>query len=158
MPDKNTNSANTKGGYLLIPGFHFEVEFSPSLGKTQDTKFQEVSGLSAEISVEEVVEGGVNDYVHKLPKNAKYPNLVLKRGMAENASELVRWAEDAINNFMIEPRDILVSLLNNEHEPVKTWNVVNAYPVKLQFSEFNAEKNAIVIETFELAYRYFKIK
>ena len=78
--------------------------------------------------------------------------------MTDNASELIKWATDAIHNFAIEPRDITISLLNSEHEPVKTWNVVNSYPIKLQFSELNAEKNAIVIETLELAYRYFEMK
>lgn len=158
MSDKKTNKSNDKGRYLLIPGFSFKVEFNPPFKNIQDMRFQEVTGLTAETSIEEVVEGGVNDYVHRLPKNAKYPNLVLKRGMVDDTSELVNWVENTINNFVIEPKDIIVSLLNSEHEPVKTWNVVNAYPVKMQFSEFNAEKNAIVVETFELAYRYFKLK
>ena len=33
--------------------------------------FSEVSGLGAEIDIEEYREGGVNDFVHKLPKNTK---------------------------------------------------------------------------------------
>jgi phage tail-like protein len=39
--------------------------------------FSEISGLQAEVDVETIEEGGVNDYVHKLPKKTKYPNLIL---------------------------------------------------------------------------------
>lgn len=33
--------------------------------------FSEVSGLQSETDIEEIREGGVNDYVHKLPKITK---------------------------------------------------------------------------------------
>ena len=38
-------------------------------------------GLAVEVEVKEYNEGGINDYVHKLPTRIKYPNLVLKRGV-----------------------------------------------------------------------------
>ena len=44
----------------------------------------------AETETEEVKEGGVNDYVYKLPKGTKYPNLILKKGMTIS-NELWDW-------------------------------------------------------------------
>jgi len=49
-------------------------------------------------------------------------------------------------------------LLNEEHEPLMTWNVVHAYPLKWAMADFNAEESKLVIETIELAYNYFKIQ
>ena len=71
-------------------GFYFKVIFSATLGMS-DTSFQEVSGISSEVELEEVVEGGENRYVHRLPKSVKHPKLVLKRGIAKMTSPLVIW-------------------------------------------------------------------
>ena len=62
MPAKGTTHNKARERYLLIPGFSFEVTFNPPFGNNLDTRFQEVSGLSAEIPVEEVVEGGVKPF------------------------------------------------------------------------------------------------
>ncbi|MGB5944074.1 MAG: phage tail protein [Leeuwenhoekiella sp.] len=136
-------------------GFHFKVEFFGITDQEVDFQFQSVSGLSAEMTTEEITEGGENRFKHKLPLRATYPNLVLKRGLITD-SKLITWCRNAIENFVFKPTDLTVKLLNNEHEPLTTWNVVHAYPVKWSVSEFDAEKNSVVIETIELAYRYFK--
>ena len=53
-------------------------------------RFSECSGLTVEIEVTEHQEGGLNDFVHKLPSRVKYPNLVLKQGITEEAA-LLDW-------------------------------------------------------------------
>src|SRR3954454_16530210 len=52
--------------------------------------FTEVSGLSVQMDTEDLVEGGQNQFVHKLPKQLKWPNLVLKRGIT-NSDVLFEW-------------------------------------------------------------------
>ena len=71
-------------------------------------------------------------------------------------SFITTWCRNAIENFEIEPKNILISLLNDLHVPLTTWHVFNAYPVKVAISEFNAEQNSLVIETLELSYQYYK--
>ena len=136
-------------------GFHFKVEFTGISTKDQDQEFQSVSGLSVGIETEEFTEGGENRFKHKFPVRTKFQNLVLKRGLFKD-SELVKWCREAIEDFEFKPIDLTVKLLNQEHEPLMTWNVVHAYPVKWTVSDFNAEENGIVVETVELAYNYFK--
>jgi phage tail-like protein len=53
--------------------------------------FKEVSGLSTEMETENIGEGGVNDFEHKLPKQIKQRNLVLKRALAPVSSNDVKW-------------------------------------------------------------------
>jgi phage tail-like protein len=132
-------------------GYYFIVEFTRFNGEYQ---FQSVSGLSVDLETEEISEGGENRYKHKLPVKTKFPNLVLKRGLAVD-SELLDWCKDAVENFDITPTDLTVQLLNEKHEPLMTWNVVHAYPVKWSITDFNAEESKIVVETIELAYSYF---
>lgn len=135
-------------------GFHFRVEFSlDGISGNNDASFSEVCGLMGELGIEEVIEGGENRFVHRLPVRAKYGNLVLKRGLLNN-SRLIGWVRDAIENFTFQPVDVLVALLNEQHEPLASWSFARVWPVKWVISDFNAQEGSIVIETLELAYSY----
>ena len=63
--------------YVPPPVFAFRVDID---GAESDTSFQEVSGLEVQFETEDVVEGGQNRFVHRLPTRTKYSNLLLKRG------------------------------------------------------------------------------
>jgi phage tail-like protein len=47
--------------------------------------------------------------------------------------------------------------LNEKHEPLVTWNVVNAYPTKWSVSDLSASSNKVVVESIQFAYQYFSI-
>ncbi|OAB78816.1 phage tail protein [Cochleicola gelatinilyticus] len=142
--------------YYPPVSFHFMVEFTGISSQATDTQFQSVSGLSVDIETEEFAEGGENRFKHKFPVRTKFPNLVLKRGLVID-SEVIQWCRDAIESFQFEPTDLTVKLLNEEHDPLMTWNVVHAYPVKWTVEDFNAEENKLAVETIELAYNYFTL-
>lgn len=142
--------------YYPPVGFHFIVEFEGLGSQEKDHQFQSVSGLSADIETEEIAEGGENRFKHKLPVKTKYPNLTLKRGMLID-SEVIDWCRDAIENFSFKPVNLTVKLLNEEHQPLISWNVVHAFPVKWSVEDFNAEESKLVVESFELTYNYFTL-
>ncbi|PSR52329.1 glycerol acyltransferase [Adhaeribacter arboris] len=143
--------------YYPPVGFHFKVDI-PGVGAgDKDMRFQEVTGLTAEIGVEELTVGGENRFTYRLPTRAKYANVVLKRGML-NDSGLIKWFRNAIENFEFQPVDISVHLLNEKHEVLSSWEFRQAYPVKWVISDFKALENSIVVETIELAYQYFSRK
>lgn len=136
--------------------FHFKVVFSATAGMT-DTSFQEVSGIGSEVETEEVVEGGENRYVYRLPKAVKHPKLVLKRGIAKMSSPLVIWCRSVMEaGFIIPivPMPILVFLLNENGIPIRAWSFANAYPVNWEVDAFNSTKNEVAIEKIELSYNY----
>lgn len=141
--------------YYPPVGFHFKVEFNGITTQDKDYQFQSVSGLSVDIETEEFAEGGENRFKHKFPVRTKFPNLSLKRGLVTD-SKLISWCRDAIEDFQFKPIDLTVKLLNEKHNPIMTWNIVHAYPVKWSVSDFNAEENSLVIESIDLAYNYFK--
>lgn len=143
------------GGYYPPVGFHFKVEFV-GIGNDNDVRFQSVAGLSLEYDTESYKEGGENRFEHKLPLRTKYPDLSLKRGMLTD-SKVIKWCLDALQNRDFKPAQINIILLNEEHQPLKTWNVYNAWPKKWSVSDFNSQDNSIVIETLELSYNYFTL-
>lgn len=137
-------------------GFHFSVAFIIN-SKPFEMGFQSVSGLSVEYDVETYQEGGENRFEHKLPGRTKYSDLVLKRGYSVVPTPVSAWCQKAFRDREFEPANLLVSLLNELHLPLKSWNVVQAWPRKWALSDFNASESAIMIDTLELSYRYFEV-
>lgn len=140
--------------YYPPVAFHFKVRFGFS-NSDADIRFQDVSGLTVSLGVEEVKEGGENRFTHRLPAPAKYGNLVLKRGLLLD-SEVKEWVENAVLNFDFKPTDVHIDLLNEEHIPLSSWTFTRAWPVKWAVSDLKASGNEVVIETLELAYALFR--
>jgi len=141
--------------YYPPVGFHFKVEIA-GLSGDSEMRFTEAGGLSMEVVTEELAEGGENRFIQKYPTRVKYPDLVLKRGLLVG-SAVIDWIKECIDDFEITPRDIDVTLLNEEHEPLMSWHLVNAYPTKWGVSDLNAQNNAVVIESLQIYYQYFTI-
>jgi len=137
--------------------FHFEVSFLGVGGTTgEDIKFQSVSGLDAQISTETIKEGGENRFEHVVPVRANYSGLVLKRGiLLPSQSGITQWCKKAFEELKFEPSDLLVTLLNEQHEPLLKWKIIHAWPKSWKIGELNAEKGEVLIETLELSYNYY---
>ncbi len=142
--------------YYPPVGFHFMVDVA-GFDASADSRFSEVSGLQAEVSTEEVAEGGQNRFVQKYPVRTKYPELTLKRGLLKD-SAMINWIASCIDDFDIEPRNITIMLLNEDHEPLMHWHIVGAYPVKWSVSDFSASSNSIVVESLQFYFQYFSLK
>ena len=126
--------------------FRFRVEI---LG-LQVGGFTEVSGLEREVQVEDFREGGVNDHTHKLATVTKYPNLTLRRGLAD-AVELWQWHQDVVNG-RIQKRQINVVLIDTAGQDRWRWVFERAYPVKWSGASLNATTNGVFVESVEFAH------
>lgn len=147
---------NTEGGLYPPSAFYFKVVFG-SGSEGVDSSFQDVSGISSEMSTEDVSEGGENRFVHKLPTAIKQGNLELKRGIAPASSPLVSWCQAVMEGDFITaivPRTISVYLLNENAEPIRGWTFANAFPIKWEVEGFNSTKNEVAIEKIVFSYTY----
>jgi phage tail-like protein len=131
-----------------LPKFHFQVEWG---GTT--IGFTEVTGLDKQAEVIEYREGASKTYSKlKMPGLQKYSNITLKRGTFAGNTDFYDWLRtvDLLGNT--ERRDITIELLNEAHQPVFTWKVLNAFPTKVQASDLKADGNEVAIETIEIAH------
>ena len=126
--------------------FRFVVE----INGTRVGGFSEVGGLEVRTEVDEYREGGVNDYVHKIAKETRYPNLTLKRGITD-AIELWQWHQQIVGGD-IRRQTIAVVLLNSVKEEKWRWVFRDAYPVKWNGTDLNATGNTIAVESIEFAH------
>lgn len=138
--------------YPLVK-FHFQVEWSGT-----KIGFTEVSGLDVETEVVEYRDGANPEYSKvKMPGMQKYSNITLKRGSFKSDNEYFNWWNTVKLNT-IERRDITISLLNEEHEPVITWKVKNAQPTKIQSTDLKADGNEVAIESMEIVHEGLTIQ
>jgi phage tail-like protein len=138
--------------YPLVK-FHFQVEW----GGTK-IGFTEVSGLDVETEVVEYRDGASPEYSKiKMPGMQKFSNITLKRGTFKSDNEYFAWWNTVKLNT-IERRDITISLLNEEHAPVITWKVKNAWPTKIQSTDLKADGNEVAIESMEIVHEGLSIQ
>jgi len=130
-----------------LPVFHFTVEWGGTrLG------FSEVGGLTQETQAIEYRDGEFKEYSSmKMPGLRKYSNITLKRGIVKSDNEFFQWLNTVKLN-KIERRDLVISLLNEEHEPVMVWKVQSAWPVKVEGPALKASGNEVAIESIEVAH------
>ena len=133
---------------ILTFSFHFLVEIEGLV----IGGFNEVTGLTVEVEIEEYREGGLNAYVHKLAGPARYPNnLVLKHGLTDSDT-LWNWHQDVASGN-IQRRNGSIILLDSAGEEQWRWNFVDAYPVRWVGPDLRAGSAEVAIETLELVHR-----
>ena len=130
--------------------FYVEIDDMPQ------AVFTEVTGLGMEMVVEDVEEGGNNDFVHKLPGRCKIGNLTLKRGMS-NSNEFLLWCRDIAHGKM-KTQNISVILYNVNGSTFMRWEFKNAFPVKWSGPQLKSDDKTSAIETLELAHDGFDVR
>jgi phage tail-like protein len=130
-----------------LPKFHFQVEWAGArIG------FTEITGLTLETEVIEYREGNSPEYNKiKMPGLHKFSNITMKRGTFAGDNDYYIWYNTVKLNT-IQRRDITISLLNENHEPVVVWKVKSAWPIKVQSADLKADANEAAIESIEVAH------
>ncbi len=134
----------------VVGGYRFRIE----LEGLDVAGFSEVSGLSAETEIEEIAEGGLNQYVHRLPGRTKLQPIILKRGIT-TTNELWEWYESVVEGRIVR-RSGSIILYDERDEEFRRWNFYEAYPSKWSGPELNASSSEVAIESIELVHNGFK--
>ena len=130
-----------------LPAFHFTVEWGG-----QRAGFTEISGLNQELQVIEYREGASPEYAAiKMPGIPKLSDITCKRGVVAGDNEFFDWLSTVRMN-KIERRDLVISLLNEEHQPVMVWKVQGAFPIKTEGPTLISSGIEVAIESISLAH------
>ena len=136
-----------------LPKFHFQVEWGGS-----KIGFTEVSGLDITTEIVEYRDGASPEYSKiKMPGQRKFSNITLKRGTFATDNQFYLWFNTVSLNT-IERRNLTVSLLNENHQPVVVWKIKNAWPTKITPTDLKADGNEVAIESLELAHEGLTIQ
>jgi phage tail-like protein len=136
-----------------LPSFHFNVDW----GGTR-MGFTEITGLTQENQAIEYRDGSFPEYSSiNMPGIRKFANIVMKRGIVKGDNDLFVWL-DKIKMNVPERRDVIISLLNEQHKPVMVWKAHNAFPVKLEGPALKAAGNEVAIESVEFAHEGLELQ
>lgn len=136
-----------------LPKYHFSVDWAGT-----NIGFSEVSGLNIENKLIEYRDGASPEYSKiKMPGMTEFGNITLKRGMFKGDNEFYNWL-NSISLNTVERRDLTISLLNESHEPVVTWKIKNAFPIKIQSTDLKADGGEVAIEQLDIAHEGLTIE
>jgi phage tail-like protein len=142
-----------------MPDPSVSYRFAVEISGIQEALFTECSGFETKIDVEEYKEGGVNDFVHKLPGRQSFGNITLKRGMTASV-ELWDW----LNRLSLsttkkdEKKDISVVVYDGQGGEKFRWNLTKAYPVKWSSPTMQTDQSSILVESLELTFQEFTLE
>lgn len=107
--------------------FNFIVNFA---GAEAFGGFSDVSGIGSEITVAEYRYGNDKEnHVRKVPGVHKVGDVTLKRGVI-NSDSVWQWIRDVRSNGVGGQKDVSITLLDEARNPVQTWMLRNAIPMK----------------------------
>lgn len=118
--------------------------------------FSEVSGLAATTQVEEFREGGLNDYIHKLPKETTFDNLILKRGLADSQA-LWLWHRGVVAGRILRIPLTIMMMKDHSDDIAHVWGFKEAYPVKWTGPDLKADSSTVVFETLDIAHHGYML-
>ncbi|MCD4844463.1 MAG: phage tail protein [Methanosarcinales archaeon] len=140
----------TAGKVYPYMSFEFRIEIEGIVS----AQASEVTGLSMETETEPYEEGGVNDFVHQLPKRTKYQHIILKRGITDK-DEIWNWYQDVVNGKFKRKSGAII-LMDVIGDDKWRWNFIDAYPVKWTGPELRADSNTVAFESIELVHHGIK--
>jgi phage tail-like protein len=131
-----------------LPKFHFRVTWGEGR-----IAFTEVSGLDFETEVIEYRSGDSKNYNKTAqPGLTKYSHVTMKRGTFLNDYDYFKlWIKTGYfqEQNATYRTTVIIDLLNEQHQPVITWHLLNAWPSKIQSTDLKADANEVAIETME---------
>lgn len=125
------------------PGFNFRVTIDRIGGGDPQSiaaGFQEVSGLGLEVTIAEYRNGNeAENHVRKVPTMFKASDVTFKRGVI-GVNDFFAWVRATRDGDQTIRSQVTVELLDEAHtQPVMTWKLTNARPMKYTAPSFNAK-------------------
>jgi phage tail-like protein len=115
--------------------------------------FQEISGLGLEVTMAEYRNGNdPENHVRKIPGVYKAADVTLKRGIV-GVLDFFTWIKDVRDGAQNVFGTVTIELMDEAHtQPVMTWKLSNARPMKYTAPTLNAKGGTdVAIEELVLA-------
>jgi phage tail-like protein len=164
--NNNSNTGNSPGKrYEAFGAYYFRVDLhiDKKYGAPESIPFRSCGGLKSESSVVELEEGGFNATTRKLIGRTKYPNIVLKQGLAGPTSYLWKLRQAFMNDGAagelgakkgrVTPNRFSGTITQmGPNGATAKWVFTSGWVCKWEGPDFDASKNEISVESIEIAH------
>lgn len=136
------------------PGYRFTV----AIDGVERAAFLECKMPSLQVETFDLKEGGLVNYVHRLPVRVNAGSVTLKHGVTRDHA-LLKWYIDVLNGAIKDAmRKVTVTIYGVDHKMVERWIFDNAYPVKWSGPQLKSSEAALAIEELEIAHHGFTVE
>jgi phage tail-like protein len=150
--DSGTAHLGLKDLYAL--GYRFEVVFQ--MGGTKPHNFEMVFQKVSGIAVSRKVDFSKGETI--TTEQATYEKLTLTKGLSlKRYTQWDKYIWSMQEQAVRIAAALLVSVLDEDGEPVRTWKFFDVLPTRWSLSELDAGNTAILIETLEVQFRRMNI-
>lgn len=133
-------------------GLRFEAEVDLDDG-TKLGAWQKVEGLSIEFEIHEYKEGGVNEFIHRLPTRAKYANVKLTRPVTTDTAKVAAWVSKVSTTG--QRTQARISVKDAAGTEMYAWTLEGVWPAKWTGPTLDVGQNSVALEVLELAHHGF---
>ena len=139
--------------------FNFLIDLGAGATDGPQAGFQECSENGMSVDVVEYRNGNEKENgVRKLTGLARYPDVILKRGII-GSLDLYQWLDDIRNGNQMAYRTVTVRLMNEDHTAVvQEWKLLRARIIKHVSGPFNARGSDVAMEELTLAYERLEVE
>ncbi|NMM23985.1 MAG: phage tail protein [Phycicoccus sp.] len=139
--------------------FNFLIDLGAGATDGPQAGFQECSEIGMSVDVVKYRNGNERgNEVRKLTGLARYPDVVLKRGII-GSLDLYQWLNDIRNGNQTAYRTVTVQLMTEDHTAVvQEWKLLRARIIKHVSGPFNARGSDVAMEELTLAYERLELE
>jgi len=128
--------------------FRFRVE----IDGIQVAGFSEATIPDSTTDTVDYREGIDPTHQKKLSGLTKYGNITLKKGLTDSM-DLYNWKKSVEDlGAQGARKNISLILIDEEGKDKSRWNIIEAWPIKYDPSDFSAKGNEVVIESLEIVH------
>lgn len=147
-----------------LPVFRFHIRFkTATLNKPVGAEvplcsgaFAECTGLEATMEPKVIKSGGVNYGAAQRAGPVTFATVILKRGMT-STRDLWLWFEMVAGGAYAYRLNAEIEMRDSANEPVLTWGLERALPVKFKAADLNARGTEVGIEELHLAHEGLRL-
>ena len=128
-----------------LPIYNYRVTIGTTI-----VSFSEVTGLALRYESITYRHGlSWREGAEFMPGMKQPLQITLKKGLMKNGAFLNQWI-NTIRQNKVDKHDVRVELCDETGTPVITWQILKAFPLRLDAPSFNASANEVAIESLEL--------
>lgn len=156
---KKKSSSSKGADHLFQSAGALSMSFLLEIDGLKIGRFSAVSGLQMKIEVETYKEGGENKFEHQFPGRVTWDNLVFKRGIT-NDDNLFKWFDSTVGSGFeksskFSRRTAGITMISADGKRLRSWKVVDAFPVRWKGPDFDASTQEVPTEELEVAHHGF---
>ena len=130
----------------------FQIKIENVSEDSSPEYFYAVEGLGLIYQTEQYLPGGYNQ-PFAIPTVYQTTNLILKRPLLVDKTEITKWCEETLDTGVFKPTVAHIFVLGRNEEVRVHWSAEGIYPLGFKLSSLDVEQgNSVIVETITLAY------